>query len=67
MRQEVDSIRRLLQFELAGLMSDSKKREEPVRAMIYELLLSSGFENTFHKNYLKILMLMLRLILLGDS
>lgn len=44
MRQEVDSIRRLLQFELAGLMSDSKKREEPVRAMIYELLLSSGFE-----------------------
>ena len=44
MRQEVDSIRRLLQFELAGLMSDNKKREEPVRAMIYELLLSSGFE-----------------------
>ncbi|NLK84409.1 MAG: flagellar biosynthesis protein FlhF [Aeromonadales bacterium] len=44
MRQEVDSIRKLLQFELAGLMSDSKKREEPVRAMVYELLLSSGFE-----------------------
>ena len=44
MRQEVDSIRRLLQFELAGLMADNKKREEPVRAMIYELLLSSGFE-----------------------
>ncbi|MBQ2382288.1 MAG: hypothetical protein II291_06960, partial [Succinivibrio sp.] len=44
MRQDVDSIRRLLQFELAGLMSDSKKREEPVKAMIYELLLSSGFD-----------------------
>lgn len=44
MRQEVDSIRRLLQFELAGLMADSKKREEPVRAMVYELLISSGFE-----------------------
>ncbi len=44
MRQEVDSIRRLLQFELAGLMSDTKKREEPVRAMVYELLLSSGFD-----------------------
>ncbi|MGN0893746.1 MAG: flagellar biosynthesis protein FlhF [Succinivibrio sp.] len=43
-RQEVDSIRRLLQFELAGLMADSKKREEPVRAMIYELLLSTGFD-----------------------
>lgn len=46
MRQEVDSIRRLLQFELAGLMADSKKREEPVRAMVYELLLSSGFEKS---------------------
>lgn len=46
MRQEVDSIRRLLQFELAGLMSDSKKREEPVKAMVYELLLSTGFERT---------------------
>lgn len=46
MRHEVDSIRRLLQFELAGLMADSKKREEPVRAMVYELLLSSGFEKS---------------------
>ena len=44
MRQEVDSIRKLLQFELAGLMADSKKREEPVKAMVYELLLSSGFD-----------------------
>jgi flagellar biosynthesis protein FlhF len=44
MRQDVDSIRRLLQFELAGLMADTKKREEPVRAMVYELLLSGGFE-----------------------
>ncbi|SFS37773.1 flagellar biosynthesis protein FlhF [Succinivibrio dextrinosolvens] len=44
LRHDVDSIRRLLQFELAGLMSDTKKREEPVRAMIYELLLSSGFD-----------------------
>lgn len=46
LRHDVDSIRRLLQFELAGLMSDTKKREEPVRAMIYELLLSSGFDKT---------------------
>ena len=44
MRQEVDSIRKLLQFELAGLMADSKKREEPVKAMVYELLLGSGFD-----------------------
>lgn len=44
LRHDVDSIRRLLQFELAGLMSDTKKREEPVKAMIYELLLSSGFD-----------------------
>ena len=27
-------------------MADSKKREEPVRAMVYELLLSSGFEKS---------------------
>ena len=46
LRHDVDSIRRLLQFELAGLMSDTKKREEPVRAMIYELLLSSGFDKS---------------------
>ena len=46
MRKDVDSIRRLLQFELAGLMSDSRKREEPVRAMIYELLLSTGFDRS---------------------
>ena len=46
MRHEVDSIRRLLQFDVAGLMADSKKREEPVRAMVYELLLSSGFEKS---------------------
>ncbi|MGN0916122.1 MAG: flagellar biosynthesis protein FlhF [Succinivibrio sp.] len=42
MRQDVDSIRKLLQYELAGLMADSKKREEPVRAMVYELLVGSG-------------------------
>ncbi|WP_281071638.1 flagellar biosynthesis protein FlhF [Succinivibrio dextrinosolvens] len=46
LRHDVDSIRRLLQFELAGLMSDTKKREEPVKAMIYELLLSSGFDKS---------------------
>ena len=43
MRQEVDAIRRLLQFELAGLIRESEVREQPVKAMITELLISAGF------------------------
>lgn len=42
--QEVLAIRKLLQFELAGLIQENKTREEPVRAMIEKLLISAGFE-----------------------
>ena len=42
--QEVLAIRKLLQFELAGLIQENKTREEPVRAMIEKLLISAGFD-----------------------
>lgn len=41
--KEVESIRKLLQYQLAGLMADTREREEPVRAMVSRLLVSSGF------------------------
>ena len=44
MRDELQSLRKLLQFELAGLIRDKGVREQPVRAMIAEILSSSGFE-----------------------
>ncbi|MBQ9274575.1 MAG: flagellar biosynthesis protein FlhF [Succinivibrio sp.] len=46
MRQEIDEIRKLLQFQLAGLMHDSLSREQPVKAMVRRLLSSSGFDET---------------------
>lgn len=45
MRDEVAVIRRLLQFELAGLLSEHKFREEPVKAMVSKLLHSAGFSD----------------------
>ncbi len=42
-RREVGEIKKLLQFELAGLIKDSKAREQPVKAMTAELLTASGF------------------------
>ena len=42
--EEVQVIRKLLQFELAGLMQESRNRQEPVRAMIERLLVSAGFD-----------------------
>lgn len=45
MQEEVAVIRRLLQFELAGLLSESKFREEPVKAMVSKLLHSAGFSD----------------------
>lgn len=42
-RDEVGEIRKLLQFELAGLIKDSQIREQPVRAMTTQLLMSAGF------------------------
>ena len=41
--REVEAIRHLLQYQLAGLMHDERSREEPVRAMIARLLVSGGF------------------------
>lgn len=45
MRAEVENIRKLLQFELAGLMQDNRSRNEPVKAMIFKLLCSVGFSD----------------------
>lgn len=44
MSDELQSLRKLLQFELAGLISDKGMREQPVRAMLSQLLESSGFD-----------------------
>ncbi|MGN1394146.1 MAG: flagellar biosynthesis protein FlhF [Succinivibrionaceae bacterium] len=44
--KEVESIRKLLQFQLAGLMKDERNREEPIRAMISRLLIAGGFSET---------------------
>lgn len=40
---EVAALRQLLQFELAGLISDHRTREEPVKAMLATLLEGAGF------------------------
>lgn len=45
MRAEVENIRKLLQFELAGLLQDNRSRNEPVKAMIVKLLHSVGFSD----------------------
>ncbi|MCI6796289.1 MAG: flagellar biosynthesis protein FlhF [Succinatimonas sp.] len=44
MQQELESLRKLLQYELAGLIKDSQVREQPVRAMLSEALIDSGFD-----------------------
>ena len=42
--KEVESIRKLLQFQLAGLMNDERNRDEPIRAMLIRLLTAAGFD-----------------------
>lgn len=42
--KEVEAIRKLLQYQLAGLMRDERSRDEPIRAMLVKLLTSRGFE-----------------------
>ncbi len=44
MRDELQSLRKLLQFELAGLISDKGMREQPIRAMLAQVLSASGFD-----------------------
>ena len=81
MRSEVENIRKLLQFELAGLLQDNRSRNEPVKAMIYKLLHSVGFsdavaddlvnklpaETTFNNAWRSIVTLLEQAILVGDD
>ncbi len=81
MRAEVENIRKLLQFELAGLMQDNRSRQEPVKAMIFKLLVSVGFsdkvadslvnklpaEITFNGAWRELLSILERSILTGDD
>lgn len=81
MRTEVESIRKLLQFELAGLLQDNRSRNEPVKAMVFKLLHSVGFsdkvadslvnrlpaEITFNDAWREIVSLLERAILVGDD
>lgn len=81
MRAEVESIRKLLQFELAGLLQDNRSRNEPVKAMVFKLLHSVGFsdkvadslvnrlpaEITFNDAWREIVSLLERAILVGDD
>lgn len=43
--KEVEAIRKLLQFQLAGLMNDQRNRDEPIKAMITRLMVSGGFSD----------------------
>lgn len=81
MRAEVENIRKLLQFELAGLMQDNRSRTEPVKAMIIKLLHSVGFsdrvadmlvknlpaEATFNTAWRSIVQALERSIVVGDD
>lgn len=81
MRSEVENIRKLLQFELAGLMQDNRSRTEPVKAMIIKLLHSVGFsdrvsdllvknlpaEATFNTAWRSIVQVLERSIVVGDD
>lgn len=48
---EMAQLRRLLQFELAGLMSEQKSRLEPVKAMVSQLLQSAGFDGALSDEF----------------
>ncbi|MDY6321446.1 MAG: flagellar biosynthesis protein FlhF [Succinivibrio sp.] len=50
MREDMEGIRKLLQFELAGLIRDKGAREQPVRAMLTEVLISSGFDRALARS-----------------
>ena len=47
LQQEVANIRKLLQSQLAGLMTEDQERNEPIRAMITKLLIKGGFAEDF--------------------
>ena len=48
--KEVEAIRKLLQYQLSGLMNDERSRDEPIRAMIIKLLTSKGFDEDLAVN-----------------
>lgn len=50
MQEEIASIRKLLQSQLAGLMTDEMARSEPVRAMLLKLLTRGGFEEDYARS-----------------
>ncbi|MCR5084010.1 MAG: flagellar biosynthesis protein FlhF [Succinivibrionaceae bacterium] len=45
LRSDIEEIKKLLRFELAGLIKETAAREEPVRAMAERLLASAGFDS----------------------
>ena len=47
LQQEVANIRKLLQSQLAGLMTEKDERNEPIKAMIVKLLIKGGFAENF--------------------
>lgn len=81
MRAEVENIRKLLQFELAGLLQDNRSRTDPVKAMIAKLLQTVGFservcdmllsklpaEISFNGAWKELVNILERSILVGDD
>lgn len=49
LQEEIVSIRRLLQSQLAGLMTDEMERSEPVKAMLIKLLIKGGFTEDYSR------------------
>ncbi len=49
MQEEIASIRKLLQHQLAGLMTGELERSEPVKAMLLKLLVRGGFAEDYAK------------------
>ncbi len=47
LQEEVVNIRKLLQSQLAGLMTDDLQRKEPVKAMVLKLLSRGGFTEEY--------------------
>lgn len=50
MRNELASIRQLLQYQLSGLMWQEVERREPVRAMLIKHLIKGGFDDAHAEN-----------------
>ena len=44
LRDDISSIKKLLRYELSGLLRDRGEREQPVRSMLRQILATSGFD-----------------------